>query len=103
MNFTVTISIGRNVNDRPMSAALWAGFTLDVQTLLENVEAEIFVRTAKSEGVWDGVSEDSYTWVASVDAAYLSALEVNLSRLADTYLQDAIALTVGTTTLVTPA
>lgn len=104
---TVTITIGRNVpqvwgGQIAMDAEGWAGFRNDVQTLLENTHAVIYVAGALGRGEWQGVEEENATYVASVEPERLSELRDTLSLFADRWHQDAIALTVGDTDLVEP-
>ena len=99
---TVTITIGRNFGDVPMTASRWAGFKNDIQTVLDNHYATVYVNAAAGRGTWEGVEEENATWVAGLDAAFVPKVRERLSYLADVYEQDAIAYTVGTTDLVTP-
>lgn len=109
MNTTVTITIGRNwgagaredAKGTPMSDAMWGHFQTNIDRLLVRAIATVFVARAIGHGGWDGVDEESATWVAGVDEADdVSFLSRELAQLARLYLQDAIALTVGQTELV---
>lgn len=101
---TITITIGRNIPTAglPIEAdeQTWAAFRNDIQTVLENHRAEIFVRGSLGRGEWDGIEEDNATWVAAVDDGHVPSIQHRLGVLAYVYGQDAIALTVGQTTLV---
>ena len=102
---TVTITIGRNVGTVAMYDGEWAAFQNAVQVILENANADIYVRYAPGRGSWtdvDGytVEEENATWVAGLDPAAVETVRENLARLAFLYVQDAIAYTVGTTDLV---
>ena len=99
---TITITIGRNVGDVPLDDHRWAGFRNDIQTVLSNHYAEVYVNAAAGRGTWEGVEEENATWVASVDTAFIPGVRARLKYMADLYKQDAIALTVGDTALVTP-
>lgn len=100
MQTTVTISIGRNVGDQPMSADKWRRFRADIGRRLRAAGANVFVDTAVSTGTWDGVREQSATWVASVEANRLETIRVGLERACRLFQQDAIALTIGQTELL---
>lgn len=95
---TIVISIGRNVGNVPLDAKRWEGFCTLVRTLL--AESRVYVYGAESIGVWNGVSEDSRTWVAETSTDKLEDIRSSLRAFAKLYEQDAIALTVGQTELV---
>ena len=97
---TVTISIGRNVGDEPMSDGEWVAFCSDIWQALYDADATVYVDEAKSVGEWDGIREESRTWVASVDDSVIDWIRISLAEFCRTYRQDAIALTVGVTELV---
>ena len=101
---TVTVSIGRNIGAVPMPEQSWADFTSDVESVLRLYCSTFFVSAAWSMGSWEGVEEESRTWVAELNSEGdepdpADRLEKSLSFLATVYLQDAIALTVGSTVL----
>ena len=98
---TATISIGRGGGERRLSDAEWAHFAVSIRDLLAHIEATVFVDGAESIGEWEGVAEESRTWVA--DIGDRSAFATGwLEITAAFFEQDAIAFTVGETTLVTP-
>jgi hypothetical protein len=66
------------------------------------VDALVFVDGAESIGEWEGVEEESRTWVADVGNHSRNYLIGWLSGTAAAFEQDAIALTVGETILVNP-
>ncbi len=96
---TITVTIGRNVGEVPLILATWRDFTNSLDRLIEERAEQVFVQ-AERRGTWDGVGEDNYTVVAACCTASLRTLPAALARLAHEYLQDAIALTIGETTLV---
>lgn len=102
----VTVSIGRCVGDVPMPDGRWSAFQDAVRFALSGCESTVFVDGASSVGRWcdeatgSEVSEDSATWVAECGRPEL--LAELLAVLAGQYGQDAIALTVGETTLCRP-
>lgn len=98
---TATISIGRNVGDKPLSADRWLAFRYAVKNELGE-GATVHVDGALSVGEWQGVSEEAATWVADITPERASVLGRHLAKVALEYGQDAIALTLGETRLVTP-
>lgn len=99
---TVTVSIGRNVGSQPMSDNDWTNFISVVGASIKRDANAVFVDAAASRGEWDGIAEDSRTWVADIDEWDLGALRGSLAEWARTFMQDAIAFTVGATELVNP-
>jgi len=97
---TVTISAGRNIGATPMGARAWTQFRADIAQAIHDARGEIFVNDARSIGEWEGVREDSATFVASIPRDYLPHVRDALAYLARVNRQDAIALTVGATELV---
>lgn len=97
---TATISIGRGGGERRLSDSAWQEFTTHIIAMLNHIRATVFVNAAESIGEWDGVEEESRTWVADIgDRADFVTGWLELSAAA--WEQDAIAFTVGETTLVT--
>lgn len=100
MSQTVTVSIGRNVGSTPLRQHEWDAFTSDVHGTLANYCDTFYVTAAESVGYWDGIAEDSRTWVAETDSPEApDALVRTLAIVARLYRQDAIAVTTGTTVL----
>lgn len=104
---TVTVTIGRNVADGrggqgPMPKDRWQDFRTIVRQSLANNLAPDFSASYDGTGEWGGVSEESTTFVFSGVTSTTPAADVRtwLSYLAREFGQDAIALTVGDTTLV---
>ena len=98
---TATISIGRGGGERRLSDAEWTNFTSHIIAMLNHIGATVFVNAAESIGEWEGVEEESRTWVADIhDRRDFVTGWLELSAAA--FEQDAIAFTVGETTLVTP-
>lgn len=98
----VTVTIGRNIGDEPMSRDSWAQFRADVidhlGALLKPAESFVY----HGQGEWEGVTEDS-TAILLVATGYTARdtdVERILSVLADTYSQDAIAWSYGPGALV---
>lgn len=99
---TATISIGRGGAERRLSDSEWNAFSTNIIQLLNHIGATVFVNAAESIGEWEGVSEESRTWVADIGDTEGDFLIGWLSMTAGAFDQDAIALTLGTTTLVEP-
>lgn len=102
---TIVISAGRNIGNIPMSNGQWSGMREQLSDALRAVDAEVFTRDAIGNGEWlDGlgrtISEESVTYVASIDDKQLPVMENLLRGIARANLQDAIALMVGNSILV---
>ena len=102
---TIVISAGRNIGNMPMSNGQWSGMREQLSDALRAVDAEVFTRDAIGNGEWlDGlgrtISEESVTYVASIDDKQLPVMENLLRGIARANLQDAIALMVGNSILV---
>jgi len=102
---TIVISAGRNIGNLPMSSGQWNGMREQLGDALRAVDAEVFTRDAIGSGEWlDGlgrtISEESVTYVASIDDKQLPVMENLLRGIARANLQDAIALMVGNSILV---
>jgi hypothetical protein len=96
---TVTLSIGlSDAAGVPLSPLDRERFVADVRRLLGRTADSVYVDNAASVGVWNGHTEQSRTWVAEVPDPHV--VEAELPDLCRRYRQDAIALTVGTTELV---
>jgi len=99
---TATISIGRGGLERRLSDIAWREFATTIRQMLNHIGATVFVDGAESIGEWEGVSEESRTWVADIGTHSPDFITGWLEMTAALYEQDAIALTIGETTLVTP-
>lgn len=98
----ITITIGRNVGDEPMSADRWSEFTTSVRNALERHGAEVWTSAAYT-GSWEGASEDSHVFLGGAEALDGHELRRELGALAGEYGQEAIGLNVGPAELVRPA
>ena len=120
---SITVTIGRNapVTDptrpqyddvtgaritEPMSDQRWREFDMDAQgTLANNVfERQIIaIERHLGRGSWEGIEEESvkitYLLKSALTDEAIATLSRELSELARFYDQDAIALTIGTSTL----
>lgn len=107
---TVTISIGRSAqgkddagDQRPLDGRHWESFKAQVRTLLTGViDGTLHVDRARSIGQWNGLAEESATFVADIPQSSLSTVRSGLRLLANTWDQEAIALTIGQTEFITP-
>jgi hypothetical protein len=97
---TITVSIGRNVpNQNPLTDMGWRRFQHDTTRALRNLDADIhFSGTGK--GYFQGQTEESATWVATIVSYKLPTLRLALKAIAKTWSQDCIALTIGQTEFV---
>ena len=97
----VTVSVGGSKQGVPMTDDVWRSLQTSVRNALANTVGPIAFATL-GESTWHGVSERSY--VASVLQPKLNTLDrlrSLLRQLADAYGQDAVALTVGSSSLIT--
>ena len=104
---TYTVTIGRNVADLPMPELEWDTFIDCVQEVLAAVTDDSAIETHLGTGIWDGVVEESAKVTLLTDTKLKEYEEgylvLNFQRLARQFHQDAIAYTVGESTLITPS
>ena len=91
---TIVISAGRDVLGVPMGDESWEYLKLTIETMLSNQHAIIVTSRALGVGQYQGMSEESVTYVALVPNATLDAIEEALSATARLYGQESIALMV---------
>lgn len=99
----VTVSVGGSKQGQPMTDETWGRLQRSVRNALANTVGPVAFATL-GESTWQGVSERSY--VASVLAPKLDTLDrlrSLLRQLADVYGQEAVALTVGHSSLIGPS
>jgi hypothetical protein len=97
---TATITIGRNVNG-PMDRERWDRFQLLLLRSIDDLAVPgILYFDGVGEGTWDGQVEQAYTVVVGLPEECLPILRLRLKDLARHFDQDAIALTVGETQLL---
>lgn len=103
---TLTIGLSSNLTLEPLPTDRAAAFVTAVDRLFYLADATVYVRAAESYGEWrdertgETVREESRTWIAATDEP--DVIHAAASDLAAAYEQDAIAITVGQTALVTP-
>ena len=107
---TITLSIGRDCNGRPLDAGQWEAFQAGLLNAVSDTGLTV-VFAGEGPGFWqpediDGtrqpiVVEDSFTVIALGELSPL--LRTLLADLADRFGQEAIALTTGETELVAAA
>ncbi len=90
------VSVGRNINGAPMHRDAWSKFK-DATSAVVKVNIGNVVTEAEGFGEYEGETEQTYIVVssASPDGAPLVRLEADLARLARTFGQESIALTIG--------
>lgn len=96
---SVTVSIGRNLGTVPMASDLWDTYCADTLRAVRQCSSAIHY-LGLGEGIYDGMTEDSFTLVGSVYRDSIDRLAYALGVLAETYGQDSVAMSVGTTELV---
>jgi hypothetical protein len=97
---TVTVSIGRNIGTVPLASAGWSQFRDAIAGILTDHGATIHVRGASSVGEWQGIEEDSSTFVADLDREVIDRLLQDIGTIGARYGQEAVAVTIGRTVLV---
>lgn len=102
----VTVTIGRNIQGKPMDAEDWSGFIYRTRRAIEGQGVELWA-TAPYKGLWEGEKEDAIVFYgalpnvkASDDDRRVKVLRELLRNLASEYGQDAIGLTVGENELI---
>lgn len=101
----ITITIGRNVGDVPMTTNRWQSFRSNADyALRELVGFDQPYELHEGVGEWNGVREDSHKVTVllkePIDAFLQDKLRARLAMLADSYRQDAIALTISESELI---
>lgn len=99
---TITVTIGRNVGDEPMSPSSWNNFIFDTRKAFLQSAEDVWAGALYTGG-WNGHSEDAYILYGpskSESAAAVTILRQTLAILATKYGQDAIGLSVGEGELV---
>lgn len=110
--FTITLTIGRNLGKaagtdqgKPMDDARWAAVQREAETLLRAFvgTADSWTETHIGIGEWEGAAEESAKiMLGAADLTGTAALRAQIAWLADLTQQDAIAVSVGFSELVTP-
>tara|TARA_R110002020_G_scaffold404912_1_gene614957 strand:- start:4038 stop:4358 length:321 start_codon:yes stop_codon:yes gene_type:complete len=104
--YVYTVTIGRNVGDIPMRDIAWSTFEDQINALMASyVENGSVVEMHSGTGGWNGVSEDSTKVTLITEHPLtdrkLADLKRGLAYYAAQYTQDAIALTIGQSELIT--
>ncbi len=100
---TVIVSIGRNCGSIPLSKVQWDKFVARTTSIVLNACGSFgdIHFTGKGQGWYQGQAEESFTIIATIDAGLVDELKARLSILAHVFGQDSIAVTTGTTDIVT--
>ena len=98
---THTITIGRNVGNKPLPNHKWRGFKSCIESFIESHNGKTFVNSS-GNGIWvdskgQEIKEENQTFVFSSNE-FLNKSE--LKRIAKLFRQDAIALTSGNTQFI---
>lgn len=97
---TITVTIGRNVGDRPLPASVWNSFVSDTREAVERATSEVWA-AAPTRSVWGDQREDAFVFYGPVTAPHaVSSLRITLAGLAAYYGQEAIGLSIGLSELV---
>ncbi len=96
------ITIGRGAGNRRLSDLAWAEFRQVVVGLAGSYARAIHVRN-RGLGQWDDQAEENFVVIFSgMHNSHSTALRPDLGQTAHQYDQDAIALLLGTSELITP-
>ncbi len=96
---TIYVTIGRNVDGKPMHVKDWHDFAAAVASQVEAQHGDIFLR-AYGVGEYEGVKEDSFVVGATINDGMIHNLRIMLSTLAGLFDQDCIGLVAGTTDFI---
>jgi hypothetical protein len=91
-DLTILLTIGRNIDGRPMSAVSWLDFKESLAIAADayrSAPAAVLGRY-DGRGIWEGTEEDSAAILLTVDAADLPALDRELIALAESFGQECI-------------
>lgn len=104
---TVTVTIGRNIGETPMRKREFDTFQSAALAILSlHTTGQTWIETHIGQGTWlneahDVIQEESAKiTILGVESKDMAAIQLALSVLADTYEQDAIALSFGESVLV---
>lgn len=99
----VTVTIGRNVGDQPLSLDEWHQFAFATREAVADAapDRQLWTATHYRNGTWNGHPEEAAIYFAPVSSgAAVAVLRQRLATLATYYRQEAIGLAVGDAELV---
>lgn len=96
---TASVTLGRNVAGVPVSVDEWKRRERSLEDLVRT-HTETVYTVAEGFGEWDGQREESFIIVFAIDEGMLKVLRLVVRVLATLWDQEAIALVVGETDLV---
>ena len=94
MSQTIVISAGRNVGNEPMSAQEWELLHINIEETLDASHVIYYTKRAIGAGDYEGMKEESVTYVVEIHETHLSDIMRGLSKLAGLFKQESIALMV---------
>lgn len=104
---TLTITIGRNIKNRPLPADEWGEFQIDTEDTVKSVldsENVEFIEAHYGTGYWSGQCEESckimFALTEPLSDVRISTLKRRLAVIRGWYGQDAIALNLGNSELL---
>lgn len=97
----VTVTIGRNVGDAPLSADAWNDFVAATRKAFDASTSERWA-IAPYRGSWNGVREDAVIFFGALldDPTAATALRHTLANLAGYYGQETVGLAIGPAELI---
>lgn len=91
MKHYISITIGRNIGEQPMSAQHWGAFKWDIgKAIQKHAKIDGVIFSGDGLGVWDNVGEKAHAYIVLADTVNQPALRADLAKLAKKYGQDAI-------------
>ena len=89
---TITLSIGRNINNKAMEAGEWYLFRRQARAILEQAGGHIVADTTGA-GVYDGVEEESAVFIA-LNVNNIEEARDRIAQLLSAYNQEAAGFTI---------
>jgi hypothetical protein len=100
--WVVFVTIGRNVGMEPMSRQKWRSFRQATRLVLDATVGSPDFEIVGFGGRWGGVAEMAAVFVVLGTVTRLDLLMERLKELAASYGQEAIALAIGGSELISP-
>jgi hypothetical protein len=89
---TIVITAGRNILTEPMNERDWSNLHDSIEDLLLLSRAVVYTNRALGIGEYEGMKEESVTYVAQVASPYVATIQLELGTIARLFKQDSIFL-----------
>ena len=94
MKAYISVTIGRNVGNQPMTLNAWNQFKGKTRRIIHrhglNTPESGVIFDGDGFGAWGTVSEDSHAFIVLSDSPTIHQLKIELAKLAKLYNQEAI-------------